>query len=158
MRIILLKKYWVFGVNSSYINISWKTKYWEIRILYEVQILKPKKNFTWKTWTMETFCGVCLYMEELGLPACISHVSQVPPISSSQFHHHSNIWFALQTIKFLTMRFTPASCSFPPPRTKYFPQHRILEHNLCSVLSNTQTSRKQTEWQLQCPKSYQLLG
>ena len=127
--------YWVLSTNSSYINIGWKTKYWEICMLYEVWILKTKKNFTRKTWTKETFYEVCLYTEDLGLPAYISHMSQVPPISSSQFHPHSTIWFAVQIVKFLTMQFTPVSCSSLPPRTKCFPQHRILEHNLCFVLS-----------------------
>ena len=131
-----------------------KTKYWEICMLYEVWILKTKKNFTRKTWTKETFYEVCLYTEDLGLPAYISHMSQVPPISSSQFHPHSNIWFAVQIMQFLTMQFTPASCSSLPPRTKCFPQHRILEHNLCFVLSKGKSVPLQAPSAQTVPGSY----
>jgi hypothetical protein len=71
-----------------------------------------------------------------------SCVQAVPAISSSQFHSHSNMLYAVQITKFLSMQFTPASCSFLPPRTKYSPQHRIFKNNLCSLLSNMQISHR----------------
>jgi hypothetical protein len=58
----IVLNFWNINIYFSYINISQKKLYWEIRMFYEVWILNTKRHSTGKTLTGEMFCGVCLYI------------------------------------------------------------------------------------------------
>ena len=42
--------------------------------------------------------------------------------------HANNIWWGVQFMKLLIMKFSPVSCYLRPLRPKYPPKHSILEH------------------------------
>ena len=50
------------------------------------------------------------------------------PYHSSWFDHLNSIWWEVQIIKILIMKFTPLPSYTVPPRPKYSPQHPILKH------------------------------
>ena len=50
------------------------------------------------------------------------------PSHSSRFDHPNSIWLGVQIVKFLVMWSSSHPCFFVPLRSKYYPQHPILEH------------------------------
>ena len=60
------------------------------------------------------------------------YVPHSPPISSSS-DYHSSILCGWQTMKLLTVQFSPFSCCLLllPPTPPCFPQHLLLEHPQC---------------------------
>jgi hypothetical protein len=70
------------------------------------------------------------------LYACyISHTRYTPhPSHSYRFYHPNNTGLAVQTIKFLIMKFSPLPCHLVPLRPKYSPQHLIIKHSQSTFL------------------------
>jgi len=57
------------------------------------------------------------------------HTCYMPhPPHSSRFDHSNNIWWGVEIIKLLVMQFSPFPCYLVLLRTKYSPQHPILQH------------------------------
>jgi hypothetical protein len=50
------------------------------------------------------------------------------PSHSSRFDHPNTIWWGVNIIKLLNMKFYPLPCYLVPLRPKYSPQHPILKH------------------------------
>lgn len=50
------------------------------------------------------------------------------PILSPWFDHTNNIWWEIQIMKLVIMQFSPSSYCLLPVRTRYLPQHSILQH------------------------------
>jgi hypothetical protein len=50
------------------------------------------------------------------------------PSHSSRCYHPKNIWWVVQIITLLSMKFSPLPCYLVPLKPKYSPQHHILKH------------------------------
>jgi hypothetical protein len=65
-------------------------------------------------------------------PVCISALSlkfhRPCSFHSSWFYHPNNIWWGVQIITLLFMQSFLFPCYLVPLRTKYLPQHLILQH------------------------------
>ena len=57
---------------------------------------------------------------------CPPHVQRALPISPSQLDHHSNICWAIQSMKFLVMLFSPFSSYLLFLRSQYLPPYSTL--------------------------------
>jgi hypothetical protein len=69
------------------------------------------------------------------------HSSYMPyPCQSSWFDHPNDIWWGVQSIKFLVMQSSPLLCYLVPLRPSYPPQHLILENLHSSLNVNDQVS------------------
>jgi hypothetical protein len=80
-------------------------------------------------WVFSVVCSPeaptkILYATLLSSP----YTCYMPSPSHSPWLDPNNIWWAVQIMKLLIMKFSPLPCYLVPLRPKYSPQHRILRH------------------------------
>jgi len=78
----------------------------------------------------------------------LPHTCYMPhPFHSSRFDRPNTIWWRVNIIKLLIMKFSPLPCYLVPLRPKYSPQHPILKHpqprhtSMSQENSNTQSQQ-----------------
>lgn len=64
------------------------------------------------------------YMHLVLLHTCYMH----RPSHFCRLDHPNNIWWEVQTTKFVIMQFLPVPCYLVQPRIKYFPHHPVVKH------------------------------
>ena len=71
----------------------------------------------------------------------LPHKCYMPrPSHSSRLDRPNNIWWGVQIIKILIIKFAPFPCYLVPLRSKYSPQHPLLKHPQLTFLPQCKLS------------------